>query len=98
MSRPVVLGTPVTEYEEIWRYLSKEEIGMDQIEWAIPWLLESDDGHRAKTFLARIEGIYLALKQMQTHGEEQSGELQAQGKIFGREVNAKSQEFVDIGE
>jgi hypothetical protein len=73
---------------------------MDQVEAPIAWLLESDDndaGRRAKTFLARIEGRYLALKQMQTHGEEQSGELQMQGKIIGRQVSAKSQEFVDIG-
>lgn len=98
MPRPRVLGTPVTEYEEIWRYLSKEEIGMDQVEGPIAWLLESDDndaGHRAKTFLARIEGRYLALQQMQTHGEEQSGEPQTQGKIIGGEVSAKSEEFVD---
>lgn len=98
MPRPGVPGTPVTEYEEIWRYLSKEEVGMDQVQAPVAWVLESDDndaGHTAKTFLARIEGRYLALQQVQAHGEEHSGESQTHGKIIGGEVSAKLEEFVD---
>jgi hypothetical protein len=98
MSRPDVPGSPVTEYEEVWRYLSKDEIGMDQVEKPIAWILESDDNDPAhdshqgtKTFLARIEGRYLALQQMCIHSKDQSGD---QDKIIG-EVSAKSEEFAD---
>jgi hypothetical protein len=98
MPRPDVPGHPVTEYEEVWRYLLKDEIGMDEVEKPTAWILESDDDgpvhnfqQGIKTFLARIEGRYLALQQMCVHSKDQSGNPDD----FIGEVSAKSEEFVD---
>jgi len=42
--RPDVPGNPVTEYEEVWRYLSKNKIGMDEVESRLHRLESDDDG------------------------------------------------------
>lgn len=99
MPLPDVPGNTVTEYEEVWSYLSKDEIGMEEVEKPIAWILESHEGgppydlqQGIKTFLARIEGRYLALQQVAPQGKDQSS---SPNKIIGGEVSAKSEEFVD---
>lgn len=102
MPRPDLPGNPVTEYEELWRYLSKDEIGMDEVESPTAWILESEDdcpSHHLqqgfKTFLARIEGRYLALQQTRPRATDQMSGSERKRKIVGGEVSAISEEFVD---
>lgn len=99
MPRPDMPGNPVTEYEEVWRYLSQDKIGMDEVEKPIAWILESHEGgppydlqQGIKNFLARIERRYLALQQVATRGKDQSS---SPDKIIGGEGSAKSEEVFD---
>lgn len=80
MPRPDLPGTPLTEYEEVWRELPFRE-GPEGAKKGISWILESDDSHLdgkegeftlTKTFLGRIWGTYLALQQTQTHTRKKS--------------------------
>lgn len=93
MSRPDVPGAPLTDYEEVWRYLSPIS-GGQMSSPPVAWILESDDGdglvgqRRAnKTFLGRIGDRYLALRQEQTHTTGPDW----QAKISGGEVSARSE-------
>lgn len=97
MSRPDVPGTPLTNYEEIWRYLSPVSVGQMSSS-AVAWILESDDGDHDgdgpanqrqvnKTFLGRIGDKYLALAQAQTHTTGPDRHV----KVSGGEVSARSE-------
>lgn len=73
MPRPDLPGAPMTDYEEIWRELPFRE-GPEGAKKGMSWVLESDDGGMSegevtltKTFLGRIWGTYLALRQTQVH-------------------------------
>jgi hypothetical protein len=69
-------GTPVREYEEVWRELPFRE-GPEGPGRGISWVLEAKadgqgvSGHDGSTvirmFIARIWGTYVALRQEQTH-------------------------------
>lgn len=89
---------------EVWRYLSKNEIGMGEVEKPIAWILESDEdgpGHNVQrgttTLLARIEARYLALQQMRMRTDDRgkSSDSGWEEKITGGEVSARSEEHVD---
>ncbi|KAJ5389105.1 uncharacterized protein N7496_000173 [Penicillium cataractarum] len=100
MPRPDVPGKPVTEYEEVWRYLSKKEIGMGEMEKPIAWILESEEdvaSHYLQggttTFLARIEGRHLALQQMRTDDRGKPGDSDWEENITGGEVISIASDF-----
>lgn len=74
MPRPDLPGAPITEYEEVWRELPFRP-GPEGPQRGLSWVLESkgpevssvgEGGVRVeRTFLARIWGTYLALRQVQ---------------------------------
>lgn len=75
MSRPDLPGAPVTEYEEVWRELSFRE-GPEGPGKGVSWVLESKhdlelgEGQEvevSRTFLARIWGTYLVVRQRQVY-------------------------------
>lgn len=73
-------GGAITEYEEVWRNLKPR----DGVKWA--WILQSGD---VKTFLGRVGGGYMALRQ-------------GEGKAFGArreewEVDGKWSAKYEIG-
>lgn len=100
MPRPDMPGAPVTDYEEVWRYLPLHK-GPEGPGNGCSWILESEEGdlgegqfHIQKVFLARIRGTYLALHQGQTRVRTQT----AQGwtvKVSGRDVSARREEWID---
>lgn len=97
MRRPDMPGTPLTDYEEVWRYLPaiSDKRSSDPL---VAWILESDDGGQpvgqrqiSKTFLGRIGDRYLALQQEQIHTRGQTADGVHQTKIHGGEVSARSE-------
>lgn len=101
MARPDVPGEPITDYEEVWRYLPFRE-GPEGPGHGPSWILESDEGvlgdgqhHVTKVFLAQIGGSYLVLHQKQIHvvGQTPLGERVVQ--ITGEEVSARREEWTD---
>ncbi|KAE8373943.1 hypothetical protein BDV26DRAFT_296423 [Aspergillus bertholletiae] len=75
MPRPDLPGSPMTEYEEVWRVLTFRE-GLEGPGKGVSWVLESkhdveigegEEVEVSRTFLARIWGTYLAIRQKQTH-------------------------------
>jgi hypothetical protein len=100
MPCPDIPGAPETEYEEVWRELPFRE-GPDGAKKGLSWVLESDDEEPngengeitvTKTFIGRIWGTYLALRQTQTHTRQQgsSGTLV---KKSGADVSARREEW-----
>lgn len=93
MSRPDVPGTPLTDYEEVWRYLppTSDDQASSPL---LAWILESDDGDDrvgqfriSKIFLGRIGNRYLALQQDQMHTTRTDWQV----KISDGEVSARSE-------
>ncbi|KAL4892491.1 hypothetical protein BDV59DRAFT_180055 [Aspergillus ambiguus] len=101
MPRPDLPGAPVTAYEEVWRELGFQA-GPEGDERGISWILESkyalpkdlgDVGEIEvpRTFLARIWGTYLALRQVQTVIlDQRSKTLRAK---HGKDVSARREEW-----
>lgn len=102
MPRPDLPAAPVTEYEEVWRELPFEE-GPEGPRKGVSWVLESDDGgvresvegevEVKKTFLGRIWGVYLALRQGQTHVRRRDGTGNWVVKKTGGVVSARREEW-----
>ncbi|CAI7569384.1 unnamed protein product [Penicillium glandicola] len=101
MARPDVPGTPMTDYEEVWRYIPFPK-GPEGPGRGLSWILESDEGileegqHEVtKLFIGQIGGFYLVLHQKQTHVVTRTplGELAVQ--ITGEEVSARREEWMD---
>lgn len=101
MPRHDLPGAPDKEYEEVWRELPFRE-GPEGPKKGLSWVMESDDGDLSneegsvtvtKTFIGRIWGTYLALRQMQIHTRQKtpSGELVV--KKFGADVSARREEW-----
>lgn len=101
MPRPDLPGAPETEYEEVWRELPLRE-GPEGPHKGVSWILESDDGDVGneegevtiiKTFIGRIWGTYLVLRQTQTHTRRKSlaGELVVHRS--GADVSARREEW-----
>ena len=101
MARPDVPGAPITDYEEVWRYLPFRE-GPEGPGRGLSWILESDEGvleegqHKiTKMFLARIGGSYLVLRQKQIHVVRQALPGERAVQITGEEVSARREEWTD---
>ena len=109
MPRPDLPGHPESKYEEVWRGLKFPE-GPDGRTKGISWILESEsspsrlpgEGSQdkeavqiTKTFLARIWGVYVALRQQQeyTRHREPNGEWLITDRSGG-EVSARREEWV----
>jgi hypothetical protein len=103
MPRSDLPGAPECEYEEVWRELPFRK-GPEGGNGGISWVLESDNGDISgsdregevqvvKTFLGRIWGTYLALRQTQTHVRmrDPSGALVV--KKSGAGVSARREEW-----
>ena len=101
MPRHDLPGAPDKEYEEVWRELPFRE-GPEGPKKGISWVLESDDGDLGsgegevtvtKTFIGRIWGTYLALRQTQIHSRQKtpSGDLVV--KKSGADVSARREEW-----
>ncbi|GAB1214309.1 hypothetical protein ATERTT37_003471 [Aspergillus terreus] len=98
MPRPDLPGAPVTEYEEVWRELPFRP-GPEGSQRGLSWVLESkgpevssvgEGGVRVeRTFLARIWGTYLALRQVQTIVRSGSGVSVKSGE----DVSARREEW-----
>lgn len=101
MARPDVPGEPMTDYEEVWRYLPFRE-GPEGPGRGLSWILESDEGvleegqHQVtKVFLAQIGGSYLVLHQKQIHAVGQTALGGRAVQITGEEVSARREEWTD---
>lgn len=99
MSRPDLPGAPVTEYEEVWRELSFRE-GPEGPGKGVSWVLESKhdlelgEGQEvevSRTFLARIWGTYLVVRQRQVY-VRLAGSKDAVVKT-GKGVSARREEW-----
>ena len=101
MPRPDVTGAPETEYEEIWRELPFRT-GPEGSKKGLSWVLESDDEKLGKeegevtvtkTFIGRIWGTYLALRQTQTHTRQKDPSGNFIVKKSGADVSARREEW-----
>lgn len=101
MARSDVPGAPMTDYEEVWRYLPVRE-GQEGSGRGLSWILESDEGvleegqHQvSKVFLAQIGGSYLVLHQKQIHVVTRTSLGERAVQITGEEVSARREEWTD---
>ncbi|KAJ6184516.1 hypothetical protein N7519_005817 [Penicillium mononematosum] len=101
MARPDVPGAPMTDYEEVWRYLPFRE-GPEGPGRGLSWILESDEGvleegqHKiTKMFLAGIGGSYLVLRQKQIHVVRRTPLGERTVQITGEEVSTRREEWTD---
>ncbi|KAJ5594807.1 uncharacterized protein N7459_001015 [Penicillium hispanicum] len=96
MARPDVPGTPMTPYEEVWRFLPVLGDSMESGS-RVAWILESEDvveqDDQVKTFLAHIGGRYLALQQSQAYKKGPSSSDSLADQIWGGQVSARSEEW-----
>lgn len=97
MARPDVPGTPMTDYEEVWRYLPIREAGQGS---HVSWILESDHGvlgegryNIIKVFLGRVGGMFLALYQEQVHERSRRSGGEWDVRITGGNVSARREEW-----
>lgn len=95
MPRPDLPDAPVSEYEEIWRTLDPR-VGPEGHNARVSWILESVDssldrenGKVVKTFLGRVGGTFLVLRQTQFHARSHGGEVSKTGS----EVSARREEW-----
>ncbi|KAE8154563.1 hypothetical protein BDV25DRAFT_135733 [Aspergillus avenaceus] len=98
MPRPDVPGAPMTEYEEVWRELTFRE-GPEGPGKGVSWVLESKyevgigegEVEVARTFLARVWGTYLVVRQKQIHTRsEETGGIVVKD---GGDVSARREEW-----
>ncbi|KAJ5696874.1 hypothetical protein N7536_007286 [Penicillium majusculum] len=101
MPRHDLPGAPDKEYEEVWRELPFRE-GPEGPKKGLSWVLESDDGDLSsgegevtvtKTFIGRIWGTYLALRQTQTHTRQKNASGELVVKKSGADVSARREEW-----
>lgn len=99
MPRPDVPGKPETAYEEIWRDLPFKE-GPDGSQRVLSWILESDEelgGEdqtiSTKTFIGRIWGTYLALRQVQIQTRQKDAAGNSVVRKSGGDVSARREEW-----
>ena len=101
MPRHDLPGAPMTDYEEIWRELTPRE-GPEGKNRGVSWILESvgeDFGDRegeikvVKTFLGRIWGTYVALRQVQTHTRQKTPSGEWKVSKTGADVSARREEW-----
>lgn len=101
MARHDLPGAPMGEYEEVWRELSPRE-GPEGQDKGISWVLESDNGDMGnyegeikvvKTFLERVQGTYIALRQTQTHTRCRTSTGEWEVTKSGTDVSARREEW-----
>ncbi|KAJ5788658.1 hypothetical protein N7457_003648 [Penicillium paradoxum] len=101
MPRPDLPGAPETEYEEVWRELPFRD-GPDGPKKGLSWVLESVDGDSSseegevtvtKTFIGRIWGTYLALRQTQIHTRQRTPNGGLVVRKSGADVSARREEW-----
>ncbi|PWY69424.1 hypothetical protein BO83DRAFT_428755 [Aspergillus eucalypticola CBS 122712] len=98
MPRADLPGSPIAEYEEVWRELKFQE-GPEGPNTGVSWVLESrqkplDEGEEAeveRTFLGRVWGTYLALHQVQIHTRPRCSSTTVVKS--GQEVSARREEW-----
>lgn len=97
MPRPDRPGAPVTDYEEVWRELTFRE-GPEGLGRGMSWVLESkhnvEEGSErevARTFLARVWGTYLVIRQTQILRRPQGSD--AVSVAEGKGVSARREEW-----
>lgn len=101
MARPDKPGSPMTDYEEIWRHLPRRK-GPEGPAHGVSWILESDGGalgegryNITKVFMGRIGATYLALHQEQVHVRSRASDGELLVKIAGGDVSARREEWFD---
>ncbi|BCS18614.1 uncharacterized protein APUU_11442A [Aspergillus puulaauensis] len=99
MARPGIPGEPMTDYEELWRYLPPRQ-GPGR--YCTSYILEADDGvlgdglHELnKVFIALIGGRYLVLHQNVTQERRMVSRGKWTVRITGGDVSARREECVD---
>jgi hypothetical protein len=103
MPRPDIPGNPVAAYEEVWQDLEPNE-GPEGPGKGLSWILESEDenvisgvdgGSAVRTFMARIWGSCLVLRQTQSwRHDTASGNAGGKGMVKeGGEVSARREEW-----
>ncbi|GKZ27302.1 hypothetical protein AbraIFM66951_012125 [Aspergillus brasiliensis] len=99
MPRADLPGSPMAEYEEVWRELKFRE-GPEGPAKGVSWVLESkpgkplEEGEEAeveRTFLGRVWGTYLALRQVQIHTRPRGSSTTLVKE--GRQVSARREEW-----
>ncbi|KAJ5572256.1 hypothetical protein N7535_005916 [Penicillium sp. DV-2018c] len=104
MPRTDLPGAPETEYEEVWRELAFRE-GPEGPGKGISWVLESEESDGdvdcteagevtvTKTFIGRIWGTFLALRQTQTHIREKTASGGLVVRKSGGDVTARREKW-----
>lgn len=101
MPRNDLPGAPMGEYQEVWRELSPRE-GPEGQDKGISWVLESENGDMGneegeikavKTFLGRVRGTYIALRQTQTHTRHRTPTGEWEVTKSGADVSARRDEW-----
>ena len=98
MPRADLPGCPITRYEEVWRELRFRD-GPEGHNKGVSWVLESksrplDEGEEVnveRTFIGRIWGTYLALRQVQTHNRPKGSTTTIVKE--GKDVSARREEW-----
>ncbi|RAH68391.1 uncharacterized protein BO66DRAFT_327123 [Aspergillus aculeatinus CBS 121060] len=100
MPRADLPGKPVCEYEEVWRELEFRR-GPEGPSRGVSWVLESsqidsdleegEEGEVTRTFIGRVWGTYLALRQVQKHVRSPGSD--ATSVKDGGEVSALREEW-----
>jgi hypothetical protein len=93
-------GAPVREYEEVWRELPFRE-GPEGPGKGVSWVLERraygeetvGQIPMTRTFIARIWGTYVALRQEQTHYFDVGCLRGSNARVEGGEVSARREEW-----
>lgn len=92
-------GAPMTDYEEVWRYLPLKFVP-ENSGGNTAWVLESVDGSLAesqnlviKQFLAKVGRFYLVQQQQQTRVRTLSNDGKWTVKITGGPVSARREEW-----
>ena len=101
MPRLDIPGAPLADYEEVWRELTPRA-GPEGSQSGVSWILESEDPGLSekegevqviKTFLGRIWGTYVALRQVQTHTRCRTPSGEWQVRKTGADVSARREEW-----
>ncbi|RAL00161.1 uncharacterized protein BO80DRAFT_109125 [Aspergillus ibericus CBS 121593] len=98
MPRADLPGCPIAQYEEVWRELEFRQ-GPEGHNKGVSWVLESkarslDEGEEAeisRTFIGRVWGTYLALRQVQVHSRPKGSSTTIVKE--GKDVSARREEW-----
>ncbi|PYI01495.1 hypothetical protein BO78DRAFT_327462 [Aspergillus sclerotiicarbonarius CBS 121057] len=102
MPRADLPGCPMTQYEEVWRELKFRD-GPEGHNRGVSWVIESkapslDKGEEvdvSRTFIGRVWGTYLALRQVQVHSRPKGSATTIVKE--GKGVSARREEWNGSG-